>query len=256
MGSGCSTRCATRASIPRGRPALIIGAGGSARAAAASLLAAGAGPVRLLARRPEAALALREALAPVGEVELVSALPSGPLGIVVHCTPIGGLTELEALPVPADALERMDIVCDFAYRADGAPTPLIAAAAARGLAVGRRPRAARAPGCALVRALLRRAGAARGHARGGAGGAREPRLDRRARASPPARSSGSSGCRSSRSSDIAPSRPWISRAGRGCSRPRCSSPASAPRSSRPLRCVSTRFRASRPACSCAPCSSA
>jgi shikimate dehydrogenase len=27
----------------------------------------------------------------------------------------------------------MDIVCDFAYRADGSSTPLIAAAAARGL---------------------------------------------------------------------------------------------------------------------------
>jgi shikimate dehydrogenase len=119
---------------PRGRPALIVGAGGSARAAAASLLAAGAGPVRLLARRPEAALALREGLAPVGEVELVSGLPPGPLGIAVHCTPIGGLTELEALPISADALERMDIVCDFAYRADGTPTPLIAGAAERGLA--------------------------------------------------------------------------------------------------------------------------
>jgi shikimate dehydrogenase len=118
---------------PAGRPALIIGAGGSARAAAASLLAAGAGPVRLLARRPEAARALAEALAPAGEVELVSALPAGPLGIVVHCTPVGGLTELEGLPVPADALERMDIVSDFAYRADGTPTPLIARAAACGL---------------------------------------------------------------------------------------------------------------------------
>jgi shikimate dehydrogenase len=36
--------------------------------------------------------------------------------------------------VPADALDRMDIVCDFAYRADGTPTPLIARAAACGLA--------------------------------------------------------------------------------------------------------------------------
>jgi shikimate dehydrogenase len=119
---------------PAGRPAVIIGSGGSARAAAAALLSAGAGPVRLLARRAEPARALAEALAPVGRVELVSALPAGPLGIVVHCTPVGGLSELEALPVPADALERMDIVCDFAYRADGAPTPLIVAAGARGLA--------------------------------------------------------------------------------------------------------------------------
>ncbi len=117
-----------------GRPALIIGSGGSARAAAAALLSVGAGPVRLLARRAEPARALAEALAPLGRVALVSTLPDGPLGIVVHCTPVGGLSELEALPVSADALERMDIVCDFAYRADGAPTPLIAAAGARGLA--------------------------------------------------------------------------------------------------------------------------
>jgi shikimate dehydrogenase len=118
---------------PDGRPALIVGAGGSARAAAAALLAAGAGPVRLLARRAEAARALAHALAPVGRVELVSSAPPGELGIVVHCTPVGALSELEALPLPADALERMDIVCDFAYRADGSSTPLIAEAAARGL---------------------------------------------------------------------------------------------------------------------------
>jgi shikimate dehydrogenase len=118
---------------PDGRPALVVGAGGSARAAAAALLAAGAGPVRLLARRAEAARALSHALTPVGRVELVSTPPPEPLGIVVHCTPVGGLSELEALPLPADALERMDIVCDFAYRADGSSTPLIAASAARGL---------------------------------------------------------------------------------------------------------------------------
>jgi shikimate dehydrogenase len=119
---------------PGGRPALIVGSGGSARAAAAALLAAGAGPLRLLARRAEPARLLVEALAPRGQIELVSGVPEGPLGVVVHCTPVGGLADLEALPVPADALERMDIVCDFAYRADGTPTPLIAAAAARGLA--------------------------------------------------------------------------------------------------------------------------
>jgi shikimate dehydrogenase len=117
-----------------GLPALIIGSGGSARAAAAALLSAGVGRVRVLARRAAPARALEQALAPVGHVELVSTLPPGPLGIVVHCTPVGGLSELEALPVPADALERMDIVCDFAYRADGATTPLIAAAGVRGLA--------------------------------------------------------------------------------------------------------------------------
>jgi shikimate dehydrogenase len=118
---------------PAGRPALIVGAGGSARAAAASLLAAGAAPVRVLARRDEAARSLAGALEPLGRVEAVDTLPPDPLGIVVHCTPLGALTELEALPVPADALDRMDILCDFAYRADGTPTPIVTAAAARGL---------------------------------------------------------------------------------------------------------------------------
>jgi shikimate dehydrogenase len=90
--------------------------------------------VRLLARRAEAGRALAQALEPIGALELVETLPVDPLGIVVHCTPVGGLADLEALPVPADALERMDIICDFAYRADGTPTPLIAAAATRGIA--------------------------------------------------------------------------------------------------------------------------
>jgi shikimate dehydrogenase len=118
---------------PSGRPALVLGAGGSARAAVAALLSAGAAPVRVLARRDEAARSLAGALAPLGRVEVIHELPAGPLGIVANCTPVGALTELEALPVPADALDRMDIVCDFAYRADGSTTPVIAAAAARGL---------------------------------------------------------------------------------------------------------------------------
>jgi shikimate dehydrogenase len=119
---------------PRGRPALVVGAGGSARAAAASLLTAGAGTVRVLARRDEASRALATALAGSGEIEAVAELPAGPLGIVAHCTPLGALVGLEASPLPADALDRMDIVCDFAYRPDGTPTPLVAAAAATGLA--------------------------------------------------------------------------------------------------------------------------
>jgi shikimate dehydrogenase len=111
---------------PAGHPALVVGAGGSARAAAAALLGAGAGPVRVLARRRAAGEELAVALSALGRVEVIDSLPPGPLGVVAHCTPVGALTELEALPLPADALERMDIVCDFAYRADGSPTPLVA----------------------------------------------------------------------------------------------------------------------------------
>ena len=56
-------------------------------------------------------------------------------GLLVHCTPVGGIADLKGLPVPADVIERMDAVADFAYRADGSPTPLAAAALAAGLPV-------------------------------------------------------------------------------------------------------------------------
>ncbi len=53
----------------------------------------------------------------------------------MHCTPIGGIADLKGLPVSADVIERMDAVADFAYRADGSPTPLASAALAAGLPV-------------------------------------------------------------------------------------------------------------------------
>jgi shikimate 5-dehydrogenase len=56
-------------------------------------------------------------------------------GLLVNCTPVGGIADLKALPVPADVIERMDAVADYAYRADGSPTPLVSAALAAGLPV-------------------------------------------------------------------------------------------------------------------------
>ena len=56
-------------------------------------------------------------------------------GLLVHCTPVGGIAALKQLPVPADVIERMDAVADFAYRADGSPTPLAEVALAAGLPV-------------------------------------------------------------------------------------------------------------------------
>ncbi len=53
-------------------------------------------------------------------------------GLLVNCTPIGGIADLKGLPAPADVIERMDAIADFAYRADGSPTPLAAAGAAAG----------------------------------------------------------------------------------------------------------------------------
>ena len=62
-------------------------------------------------------------------------MPAGAGGLLVHCTPVGGIAALKQLPVPADVIERMDAVADFAYRADGSPTPLAEVALAAGLPV-------------------------------------------------------------------------------------------------------------------------
>jgi shikimate dehydrogenase len=118
--------------------AVVLGAGGSARAAAAALLRAGTRHVIVVGRRPEAAAELARALAalePRARVEAAGAVPDGAGGLLVHCTPVGGISDLKQLPVPADVIERMDAVADFAYRADGAPTTLAAAALAAGLPV-------------------------------------------------------------------------------------------------------------------------
>jgi shikimate dehydrogenase len=117
---------------------VLIGAGGSARAAAAALLRAGARRLSVVARRPQAAHELAAALAllaPEAQIDAATGVPEGRGGLLVHCTPVGGIADLKGLPVPADVIERMDAVADFAYRADGSPTPLAAAALAAGLPV-------------------------------------------------------------------------------------------------------------------------
>ena len=131
----------------------MLGAGGSARAAAAALLRAGTRSITVVARRLETADRLADALAELvlrrrGRRRGGGARRAG--GLLVHCTPVGGIAALKQLPVPADVIERMDAVADFAYRADGSPTPL-AEAGAGGRPTGRRrPRAARAPGRPVV----------------------------------------------------------------------------------------------------------
>jgi shikimate dehydrogenase len=116
--------------------ALVIGAGGSARAAAAALLRAGTSRLTIVARRIDMADRLADALAdvvPGTQVDAAAAVPAGRGGLLVHCTPVGGIAALKQLPVPADVIERMDAVADFAYRADGSRTPLAEAALAAGL---------------------------------------------------------------------------------------------------------------------------
>ena len=118
--------------------AVVLGSGGSTRAAAAALLRAGTRRLTIVARRPEAAAELAGLLAvlePDAQVEAAASVSGERGGLLVNCTPVGGITDLKALPVPADVIERMDTVADFAYRADGSPTPLAAAAGAAGLPV-------------------------------------------------------------------------------------------------------------------------
>ncbi len=127
---------AALAEVPR--RAVVLGAGGSARAAAAALLRAGTRELTIMARRAEAAEALARALAPLepsATVAAATSAPAGPGGLLVNCTPVGGIADLKGLPAPADVIERMDAIADFAYRADGSPTPLAAAALAAGLPV-------------------------------------------------------------------------------------------------------------------------
>ncbi len=110
---------------------LLLGAGGSARSVAAALGQAGH-VVSVLARRPEAARELATGLAGCGDVVPLAALPDALPPVVVNCTPIGGLHALTETPVPADMIRDGMLVCDLAYRPDGQPTALCAAAAARG----------------------------------------------------------------------------------------------------------------------------
>ena len=71
--------------------------------------------------------------------------------------------------MPADVIERMDAVADFAYRADGSPTPLAAAALAAGLPVVDGLELLVRQGALSFRALDGRRAAARRHAPRGAG---------------------------------------------------------------------------------------
>jgi shikimate dehydrogenase len=107
--------------------ALVLGAGGAARAAAVALRDARL-QVQVTARRREAA----EGLARELDVEAVPWPPERVPGLVVNATPVGQAGPAGELPVPAQLLEGAEVICDLAYRADGAATGLIDAARARG----------------------------------------------------------------------------------------------------------------------------
>ena len=113
----------------RGRTAIVLGAGGSARAAAWALRSAGA-DVAVWNRTPARAHAVAEALG----VRVVSTA-TGPADLLVNCTSVGladPAATFKELPVRADCLSEYACVVDLVYRDGG--TALLQAARRRGCA--------------------------------------------------------------------------------------------------------------------------
>jgi shikimate dehydrogenase len=97
---------------PRGRTALVLGAGGSARAAAWALQSGGAAEVRVWNRHPERARRLCE------ELGCQPASHAATADLLVNCTSLGGdgtAAAFEQLPVRADELAMFGCVVDFVY---------------------------------------------------------------------------------------------------------------------------------------------
>jgi shikimate dehydrogenase len=118
---------------PRGMSAQVLGAGGSARAAVWALLDAGAGPVWVWNRTPARAVELAE--------ELGAEATGAPrrADLLVNCTSVGLSVERSATEagvlnqqgLTGDQVGEYSHVADLVYRTGS--TPLLAAAAARGL---------------------------------------------------------------------------------------------------------------------------
>jgi shikimate dehydrogenase len=105
-----------------GADVLLLGAGGAAQALAAAFIDAGIASLSISsAERSEELAAYVRELAPGLEVRELGWPPSGEgMKIIVNATPVK-----EELPVPPQAAQS---VVDLAYKADGTPTRLIAAA--------------------------------------------------------------------------------------------------------------------------------
>jgi shikimate dehydrogenase len=112
----------------RGRDAVVLGAGGSARAAVWALLDAGAAEVRVWNRTPARAEELCRQIGgtPVSRIDAAD--------LLVNCTSLGmdGSGEFfKEVPLNADDIGAYRCVVDFVYRDTG--TPLMAAAETHGI---------------------------------------------------------------------------------------------------------------------------
>ena len=117
---------------PRQRPAVVLGAGGSARAVVVALADAGVPRIVVCNRTRARAEALAEAL--VGPVEVVDwdarAAALDGAGLLANTTTLG-MAGAEPLAIELDALPGDAVVADLVYVP--LTTPLLARAAARGL---------------------------------------------------------------------------------------------------------------------------
>jgi shikimate dehydrogenase len=115
----------------RGRTAVVLGAGGSARAAAWALAGAGARDVVIWNRTGERARALAAELG-VGAVDPGSPAPAA--DVLVNCTAVGlhGEDPFDALPLSRERIADYRCLVDLVYAPAG--TRLIDAAAAAGVA--------------------------------------------------------------------------------------------------------------------------
>ena len=128
LGSTTDGLAVVEAVEPEGASVLLVGAGGGAQAVATALLDAGASELAVAARNDEQARALA--------VRLLSLFGDRGIG-VAGWPPRAGTATLvvHATPVRDDQLVELaagQTVVDLAYRADGAPTALVAAARAAG----------------------------------------------------------------------------------------------------------------------------
>ena len=112
---------------PRGRRALVLGAGGAGRAAVHAMVRAGAADVQVWNRTPERA----ERLA--AELGARAVTTPEDADLVIQCTSVGlqpGADPFKRLPLPADALGVGTCVVDMVYSAGG--TAFLTAARAAG----------------------------------------------------------------------------------------------------------------------------
>jgi len=116
---------------PAGLRCAVLGAGGAARAVVRALAGAGARDVVVVNRSPDRAAAAAEHAGAAGRVGSSDDLADA--DVIINATPLGmaGTSAAHELAFDVDVARNDAVVCDLIY--NPTETPLLAAAAARGL---------------------------------------------------------------------------------------------------------------------------